>query len=111
MADIDFSHATMDVYGTDKPMTHGDYLGLAAYNVHICDGTDQNIYSFPAVSTLLNTPSKVSILYSGTMTTNGAKTSFVIRNPNVQTPFIVSNISFNNGDTYSFIIDIETTGS
>lgn len=110
MADVDFSNATMDVFGSAKPMIYADYLDLLS-GITLRDDTFDVIYSRPTVSVLQNTPTKVSILFTGTMTTSGAKTSFVIGNASYETPFKVSNISFNNGDTYSFIIDIETSGS
>ena len=56
----------------------------------------------------MNTPTKASILYSGSFA--GSGTEFYIGARNALY-WKVSNISFANGDTYSFVIDIEVDGN
>ena len=106
MADVDFSHAVLDVNGSNKPMSTGDYLQL--YNgqyFHVGGGVVVNYYN-SSMSIITNTPTKVSILYAGSFDISG--TGFTIGNSDY---WKVSNISYSEGDTYSFIIDIETSGS
>lgn len=108
MADVDFSHAVLDVYA-GNPMNSGSYLNFASsqssgtfvdINGNVVNPND-SYYSI-----ITNTPTKVSILFTGTFTASGTEfyTYF-------STKWKVSNISFSSGDTYSFIIDIETEGN
>lgn len=103
MAQVDFSNAVLDA-NSGKPMKSGNYLLLAStsylYN------SAGNIVSTPTVSVITNTPAKVSILFTGTFNQSG--TEVFLGN---MTLWRASNISFSNGDTYSFIIDIETSGN
>ena len=111
MAIIDFSNATIDVYA-GKPMTRGSYMGVnSSASLLDLDGTTV-ISSGGLKSIILNTPSKVSIQYTGSVNASG--TSFLIgassSGGSINNGWKVSNVSFSSGDTYDFIVDIETSG-
>ena len=112
MAQVDFSNAVLDLYSgnpsyADKPMNSSDYLNLGGNNSHILVNTSgSSIVSNSSKTIITNTPSKVSILYTGTFTASG--TEFLT----YEAPrWRVSNVSFSSGDTYSFVIDIEVSGN
>ena len=103
MAQVDFSHAVLEPYEDSKPLTW-DYLNLDTTN-SIFNRNGQGIGT-GSRSIITNTPTKVSFLFAGTFSASG--TEFLMGN---YTVFRVSNISFSVGDSYSFIIDIETSGN
>jgi len=105
MAVVDFSNAILDVYdNTKKPMTVTDYMKLGSSS-YLYDEQGQPINSNNTMSILSNTPTKVSILYTGAFISSG--TSFHTD----QSQWKVTNISFSSGDSYAFVIDIEVSGS
>ena len=117
MAQVDFSNAVLDVFEGNEsvksmqPLNYDVYLRLGEWITNTGGGS--SITSSHSTSILTNTPSKVSILHTGTFAESG--TAFLIGqywdNSNWRAPWKVSNISFSNGDTYSFVIDIETSGN
>ena len=106
MAQVDFSNAVLQPYSNSYyPMTRSGYLALGS------NGALLNEYGYAISSTvsktfLTNTPSKVSILCVGNFTTSG--TEFYMGTDLI---WKISNVSFSNGDTFSFVIDIETSGN
>ena len=64
--------------------------------------------ALPTRTTVQNTPSKVSFMYSGTFRNSGTEFYLFLNNTKA---WRVYNISFNANDTFSFIIDIETIGN
>ena len=106
MAVVDFSNAVLDVNTGQLPMTYGNYLDLN--NDKFYNSSYGIINTNRAVSKILNTPTKVSILYTGTFVASG--TEFSIASTSNMT-FYVSNISYSSGDTYAFVIDIEVSGN
>lgn len=107
MADIDFSHAVLQPL--QKPMNKLNNLGLTANNCYIFMDYGLGYESNPTRTVLINTPTKISILFTGGIGSNG--TSFYIGNATNDFIFQVTNISFSAGDSFSFVIDIETSGS
>lgn len=103
MAQVDFTNAVLDNYNGSKPLTRGDYLNLDS-DMYFYDQGGSIIATYTR-TIILNTPAKVSILFSGTF--SGSGTSF----HNNNSIWGVSNISFSNGDTFSFVIDIEVSGN
>ena len=111
MAQVDFSNAVLDVRSdaTTYPMNYDTFMEL--YSGNFCD-SNRNQISSGSVTDILNTPTKVSLLYTGTfINVSTIETEFYIGNNFNRRMWKVSNISFNNGDSYSFIIDIETSGN
>lgn len=104
MADVDFSHAVLDAVNGETPLTHSSYLDLMH---NFWYGSTE--ISVPVISLITNTPTKVSILYTGTFNQSG--TEFYFAYVGGAGTFKVTNISFSAGDTYSFIIDIEIEGN
>lgn len=104
MAVVDFSNAVLDVSGYETPLTHSDYMDLRHNFWH---GSSE--ISVPTIRVITDTPTKVSILYTGTFNASG--TEFTINYSSTRAAFRVSNISFSAGDTYSFVIDIEVSGN
>lgn len=113
MADVDFSNAVLDINSTtaSKQISLSNYLGLGdtgfpnLYNV-----SGQIISSNANKSFIVNTPSKVSILFSGSFGVGGTE-FYIVHNGYSYRDWKVSNITFSAGDSYSFIIDIETEGN
>lgn len=110
MAVVDFSNAVLDVHpnANSNPMSQQDYLGIY-YEATFYNNSNDPITTSTSQSIVLNTPSKVSLLFTGKFTANG--TEFFINNRMGSKPWRVNNISFSNGDTYAFIIDIEVSGN
>lgn len=111
MAVVDFSHAVLDV-NSGNVLTHGDYLDLGASGTLYNSRPSEVAYG--NVSILSNTPSKVSLLYTGTFNSNagtGSTEFYIGLGSGNALRWKVSNISFSSGDTYSFIIDIEVEGN
>lgn len=107
MADVDFSNAVLDVNSSEKPLAESGYLRLRNYMFYY---NGNPVTDTSGSSTIItDTPTKVSILYTGTFIASG--TEFYIAYSQYSGTFRVSNISFSSGDTYSFIIDIETSGN
>lgn len=111
MAVVDFSNAVLDV-STDSPasppMSYDFYMRIG-YESVLYDAT-QAITTGQSMTFLLNTPTKVSILFTGKFTTGG--TYFYIgTDTNYRRVWKVSNISFSANDTYAFVIDIEVSGN
>ena len=105
MAEVDFSSAVLRPNNNVLPMSlDTGYLGLATGNGVLTDGANI-INSNYRLQILSSTPTKVSLLHTGTFTASGTTcyTDFE--------RWKISNISFSSGDTYSFIIDIETEGN
>ena len=108
MAQVDFSHAVLDVNTNAKPLDSANYLNLNFAELRDSSGNQMN--QTGNVSILSNTPAKVSILFTGTFYSGSSGTEFYI-GTQVNRFWKVSNISFSGGDSYSFIIDIETSGN
>ena len=111
MADVDFSNAVLELnYPAGCPMNSA----FLAFNY---TGTFRDINANELnfggnFSVLTNTPSKVSLLFTGTFISSG--TSFYFGTwygAGTGGLWKVSNISFSADDTYSFIVDIETSGN
>lgn len=123
MAQVDFSNAVLD-YSDEAnayAMQESNYLFLDYPNISYGGIFNYNVSQYKIVtndnvSIILNTPSKVSILYTGSFIANG--TFFYIGSCRYfdggwrkTLPWKVSNISYSAGDTYSFVIDIEVSGN
>jgi hypothetical protein len=108
MAQVDFSNAVLDV-NDGLPLTYSNYLAING-TARFINNNDSITYSYPTVTKIYDTPSKVSILFTGSVT-DGSGTSFVLRHPQLYNIWKVSNISFSSGDTYAFVIDIEVSGN
>lgn len=108
MAQIDFSHAVLEPNTNAKPLGMSDYLYFN--NPYLRDSSGNQINDTGSVTILSNTPSKVSLLFSGKLYSGTSGTEFYIGNQ-VNRIWKVSNISFGSEDAYSFVIDIETSGN
>jgi len=114
MAQVDFSNAVLDVNpdmsssSSSYPLTMTSYLNFDNTST-LFDSSGNPISSNQSKTIITNTPTKVSILYAGTFTVNGG-TKFYM-GYSTRRPWMVSNISFNSGDTYSFVVDIEVSGN
>lgn len=109
MAQVDFSNAVLDVNTGYYPLRMQSYISLGANRI-LVNSTGTPITQNSAMSVVENTPSKVSILYTGSFDTSG--TEFYLHDGDTAHRYWkVSGISFSSGDTYSFIIDIETSGN
>lgn len=115
MADVDFSHAVLDVFqgnATVNPRNPFPYSYFYLNNGSLTN-TSAGMVSSGSARIITDTPSKVSILYTGTFSASG--TEFLIacawESGGWYASWIVSNISFSNGDAYSFIVDVETSGN
>lgn len=116
MADVDFSHAVLDAYSSNSayyPMVSSNNLLLKYSALKMLDINATEVTSNMVRTTLTNTPTKVSILFSGSFNTSGTEFYLIdlFATSMSKATWKVSNISFSSGDTYSFIIDIETSGN
>ena len=109
MAQVDFSNAVLDVVSGYTPLSLPEYLRLNVSEFHDSSHNALNYQSWNPNVILQNTPTKVSILYSGTFNVGG--TEFYIAYTGTEEAWCVSNISFSAGDVYSFVIDIEVSGN
>ena len=107
MAQVDFSSAVLDVNTGKKPITLAYYLFLNNYQ-YLLNSSGTPISSSSTKNVVSETSTKTSVLYAGRFDTSG--TEFYLGN-NGNAVWKVSNISFSTGDTYSFVVDIETSGS
>ena len=113
MADVDFSHAVLDVIGDNKPMgsTYYQYMNLGASGIFFDPTETDRVNTNNSVSQIVNTPTKTSFLYTGEFTASGTSFHMQYQYYSYYYMWKVSNISFNSGDTYSFIIDVEISGN
>lgn len=99
MAQVDFSNAILDVNSGRKPLQNSNYLRLANNSdLFKRDGTR---ISNGNRSILSKTNNKVVMLYTGTFTASGTECC-----PG-DVFFVITNVSFSSGDTYSFVIEVE----
>lgn len=108
MAQIDFTNAVLDVNGASTPMNLSKNIGFDN-SATLYDANASVVSRSSSKSVLFQSPTKASILYTGTFTKSG--TEFYITGSTNQFQWKVSNISFSTDDTYSFVIDIETSGN
>lgn len=114
MAVVDFSNATLTWVGSRSL----DEIGLGALWADV----NNNIFSAAANSSVAISANETrsrnqisnthtQIICSGTLTADGTK--MVLHNKNIADLYYayyeISNISFNTGDTFSFIVDIDIT--
>lgn len=111
MAQVDFSNAVLDVNTGYKPLPVNEYIALGDLGYPpLMNIGGTSITTNSGKSIITNTPSKVSILYTGTFTSAGTE-FYIVKDDTANLYWKVSNISFNSGDTYSFVIDIEVSGN
>lgn len=110
MAVVDFSNAVLDV-NYDTPMAIVSYLDIN-FDLTLRNIDGASVCTNNTRTKLLDTPTKVSFLFSGSFTTSGTK-FYIGRNFGAGrgSTWKVSNISYSTGDTYSFVIDIEVSGN
>lgn len=123
MAQVDFSNAKIEIINSRKPLRR-EYLGLTNYNsqtqiIYFMTLSEpyQYLSSNCSISVLSNTPSKYSLRFSGTFSANAGtgSTEFGIyvsySYSNYDFYWKVSNIVFDAGDTFDFVVDVDITGS
>ena len=121
MAQVDFSNAVLDVFtGNEyviayKPMEATYQYMHLTQAIYFYDLQGNSISRVnPSVSIIQNTPTKVSILYVGEFTASGTEFLIGVHGGSGNRKYAgwkVSNISFNSGDAYSCVIDVETSGN
>ena len=115
MAVVDFSNAQISWIDTDTSIgdvgilqllgndTHSVFTASATSNINIVDGLVRTRYNID------NTHGYV--IFTGTFNTNGNQ--MVWHNVDVASDsyayFLITNISFNSGDVFSFKIDVDYT--
>lgn len=115
MAQIDFSNAKIEPVSTMKPFSQYKMaLGVANnFNTYFKDADGNNILSvnYLAPTILANTPTRLSLIYSGTLGSSIASgTAFYLGLSGAANKFWkVSNISFSAGDTFGFQLDFDIT--
>ena len=124
MAQVDFSNANIEIIGSRKPLQKR-YLGLTNYNSQtqityfMTTAEPWVALGTPTITILTQTPTKYSILYTGTFSSSTpsglSEFGIYIRqqsgSPTYDFFWKVSNITFSAGDTYSFVIDVDVIGS
>lgn len=98
MAEVDFTNARIAPYGTSNSIKYGH---LNINNGNLFD-TSNNVIGTGNYTIMKDTQKQLVVLYRGTFSASG--TQFLVQANNSDAPWKVSNISFNNGDTYVFSI-------
>lgn len=122
MAQVDFSNANIEIVeGAQAPMQyiyfallHYNYAGASGNTMDLSDITTPTTrVGHATLSIIKDTPSKLSIAYSGTFLASG--NGFLIAARVNSSSYVriwkVTNISFETNDTFSFAIDVDVTGS
>lgn len=100
MAQVDFTNARIAPYGTKNP-TEYSYVNMSQGTLY--DANGNSVCTNIGYTITKNVQKQLVIIFSGTFTTSGTQ-FFVQSTYNSNCPWKVSNISFNNGDTYVFSI-------
>ena len=116
MAQIDFSNATIEPVSTKKPFSQYK-LGLGIvnnFNTYFRDVDGNNLLSvnYLAPTILANTPTRMSLIYTGTIASGIASgTAFYLglTGGAAYNFWKVSHISYSAGDTFSFQLDFDIT--
>ena len=101
MAMVDFTNAKIEQVLSGYPVEY-KYANINSANLQDSEGN--KIVSNESISVIKNEQKSMIFGYSGSFITSG--TEFYIWNVTPTTKWKVSNISFQNGDTYSFEIPI-----
>ena len=102
MAQVDFSNAIIDVNGNNTPLAaQSDRTLELAADWYLSDSSGTQINTGATMSVVVSDKNKKAMVYSGTFTASGTEfyTTF--------TMWKISNVSFQSGDTYSFMIEVE----
>jgi len=109
MAQVDFSNAVLEPSNYDDPNTrpfhYGDNIGLNQ-SAFLYTSEDGSITTGQVKNKLVGTNTKAVIHYAGTFTKSG--NYFYLESHYV---WKVSNITYNEGDTYSFVVEVEVEGN
>lgn len=105
----DLSNAKITPAGDAKPMNTTYYMGTN-YTGYLYSSTGTVLTSSGSKQVLLETPTKVSILFTGTFASNVSGTEFYIKGRN-NNMWRVYNVTFSGNDPYSFILDIDISGN
>jgi hypothetical protein len=109
MAQVDFSHALLRPVSNIKPLEAGAYLNLKPSTVRLYNAERTvNLGDNLTADFLERAINKMVIVYSGEFAASG--TEFYIGDP-YQNFWRVSNISFSEGDMFSFKVTMEITST
>lgn len=100
MAQVDFSNAVIEPYGTQNITA---YSNLDLNTTVLRDANDNTISNAFTPSQLINQQKQLMYLYQGTFSASG--TEFYMYYTNGQGKWKISNISFSSGDTFVFQIN------
>jgi len=104
MADVDFSNARIEPFGTICPAAYS-YLNITT-NSSLRDANDTSIASNHATRDI-NDQKQMLTTYYGTFTASGTE-FYLYQYTNLGVgKWKISNVSFNSGDTYMFNINAE----
>ena len=109
MAEVDFSNALMRPEPDKFPFRRDSYIALNN-SMYLYNSSSTRITTSETKNKILDTPSKVSVAYTGQFTASGTE-FYLTGTSTVDRVWKISNISFSSGDTYSFIVDIEVSTS
>jgi len=101
MAQVDFTNAVIEPYDSGI----WDISSLRFNNSGFYDSSGNLINSNSNYSQRLVSATKTTYTYTGVMSASG--TEFYISYSGYYKFWKVSNISFSNGDSYSFVIDVD----
>lgn len=111
MAVIDFSNAVIEKVGLLIPnsSSYASGLGLQTgsfYSVMEGSSSEVIINENQTYQILENTTTKIKIMYMGRIKA-GMSGNYFTLNSGANKTWIISNISYNEGDTYSFTIEVD----
>lgn len=114
MAVIDFSNAVIEKVGllytgSSSTSAYANGLGLLQptfYTVMEGSSSEVQINENTTYQVLENTPTKIKVMYMGQIKAGISGNYFTIYSNSNKT-WRISNISYNEGDTYSFTIEVD----
>lgn len=108
MAAVDFSNATIERIGNWHGLANSyqTSLGFSSSFYALRDTSGVNAVTNSHMDVLINTPTKLKFLFSGTFTVSGDNFRMGGGYATNAT-WEVSNISFEAGDTYAFTIEVD----
>lgn len=109
----DFSNAKIEVVSGRKPM-EGAYYMATNYSAVLYNSSRQSLVSEYNKQIVLDTPTKVSILFTGKFALNARGTEVYLMNGSGNLAWRIYDVNFesiNDPDPYSFYIDIELSGN
>lgn len=104
MAVVDFDNAKLEPLRVNWDYSFLNLRAVVFYQANQYATPVSN----PTVATIQNTPDIVSFMFAGTFNVDGTEIYLYLNNTKA---WKIYDVEFRQGDTYSFVIDIEVSGN